>query len=151
MPIKQKTPMRTVQNCLSEQIERRIKVLIDIIYYTGESGLRVARLNGSYTDRTGNLRSSIGYVIVRDGRVIDTVIYESDRGTDKSTGVKQGADFLKELAGKYNNNVELIVGAGMEYSGYVSDKGYDVLDSSEAEVKRLFLRLLKEKGFIVND
>jgi hypothetical protein len=35
---------------------------------TGEEFVTNARNNGSYKDRTGNLRSSVGYVIMKDGK-----------------------------------------------------------------------------------
>lgn len=46
----------------------------------GEKFIEVARRSGSYKDQTGNLRSSIGYIIAKDGEVVtenfkeDTVI-----------------------------------------------------------------------------
>jgi len=148
MPFKQTTPMQTVQNYLHEQIEKRNDILVRITFYTGESGLRIARLWGNYIDRTGNLRSSTGYVVIRNGEVLNTIINESDKGTDRKTGVKAGEEFLKELAKKFNKGIALVMAAGMKYSGRVSARGYDVLDSSVGEVEWVFLRLLKQNGFI---
>ena len=36
----------------------------------GEKFIEVARRSGSYKDQTGNLRSSIGYIIAKDGEVV---------------------------------------------------------------------------------
>lgn len=36
----------------------------------GERFVKYARENGSYEDRTGNLRSSIGYIIVKNGDIV---------------------------------------------------------------------------------
>ena len=36
----------------------------------GERVVKYAREHGSYTDHTGNLRNSIGYVVVQYGRII---------------------------------------------------------------------------------
>lgn len=154
MPIKQITPMQAVQDYLQEQIDRREKVLLNIVFYTGEAGLRVARLNGTYTDRSGNLRSSTGYVVVKDGRVITTSSFEQippkERVSgDKYNGAEEGRKFARKIISEFPEGIALIEVAGMNYSGYVSAKGYDVLDSAEQEVKRMFLQLLKQYGFIV--
>ena len=57
----------------------------------GEKFIQVARQSGSYKDQTGNLRSSVGYVIAKDGEVVKENFVESDKGTDKTTGKYKGA------------------------------------------------------------
>ena len=49
----------------------------------GEKFIEVARRSGSYKDQTGNLRSSIGYIIAKDGEVVTENFKEGDKGTDK--------------------------------------------------------------------
>ena len=51
----------------------------------GEKFIEVARRSGSYKDQTGNLRSSIGYIIAKDGEVVTENFKEGDKGTDKTT------------------------------------------------------------------
>lgn len=53
----------------------------------GEKFIEVARRSGSYKDQTGNLRSSIGYIIAKDGEVVTENFKEGDKGTDKTTPV----------------------------------------------------------------
>lgn len=43
---------------------------MNLLQRTGEEFVKIARLEGNYIDHTGNLRSSIGYVIVKDGRIV---------------------------------------------------------------------------------
>jgi hypothetical protein len=153
MPIKQLTPMQEVRKYLNDSIERKTEVLIRITCYSGEAGLIVARINGSYFDRTGNLRSSIGYIVAKDGQIVETSGFtqvppkQSQQG-DKFDGAKQGEDFARQIIKKYPQGIALVESAGMNYSGYVSAKGYDVLDSAQAETKRVFLQLLKQHGFL---
>lgn len=154
MPIKQITPMKAVNDYLQEQFDRIEKVLLNVVFYTGEAGLRVARLNGSYTDRSGNLRSSTGYVVVKDGRIIKTSSFDQVPSKQSSSGNKhngssEGKKFARKIISEFPNGIALVEVAGMNYAGYVSAKGYDVLDSAEDEVKRVFLQLLKQNGFIV--
>ncbi len=154
MPMKQITPMSAVQDYLNEQIEEKQKILLEIVFYVGEAGLFVARVNGSYIDRSGNLRSSVGYVVVKNGQIVYISSFEQVPARDASNptmrkGSDEGRDFAKKVIRDFPEGVALVEVAGMNYAGYVSAKGYDVLDSAEDEVKRLFLSLLKKYGFIV--
>jgi len=154
MPAKQITPMKAVNDYLQDRLKKGEKVLLNIVFYAGEAGLRVARLNGTYADRSGNLRSSTGYVVVKDGRVVNMSSFEQVPPREKSSGDKyngaeEGEKFARKIIGEFPEGIALIEVAGMNYSGHVSAKGYDVLDSSEAEVTKLFLQLLKQNGFIV--
>jgi hypothetical protein len=84
-----------------------------------------ARNGGTYRDRTGNLRSSIGYVILQNKRIV----FESFPG--KSSAGRQKAKALVEKLIKQNLNnesgISLICVAGMAYSVYVEAMGFDVL------------------------
>ena len=123
MPITQLTPMSEIDRYTEQQLERLKQVLIRNLMYIGETVLNRARSTNSYKDRTGNLRSSIGYVITVDGRIIHSSSFQT---------VKQGKDGSS---------------MGMYYSSYVSAKGLDVLDSSELLAERLVPQMLKQLGF----
>lgn len=45
----------------------------------GEKFIEVARRSGSYKDQTGNLRSSIGYIIAKNGKVVAENFTESEK------------------------------------------------------------------------
>lgn len=83
MPITQLTPMSEIDRYTEQQLERLKQVLIRNLMYIGETVLNRARSTNSYKDRTGNLRSSIGYVITVDGRIIHSSSFQT---------VKQGKD-----------------------------------------------------------
>jgi hypothetical protein len=74
---------------------------------------------GDYLDQTGNLRSSIGYFIAKDGVII------------KGQGTSESRSFASSIIRQYNSGFSLIVVAGMEYAVYVEAKGYNVISSSE--------------------
>lgn len=120
---------------ISRQIQKNMVNRLDAIYIKilqriGEEAIAYARSINTYTDQTGNLRSSIGYLIYKNGREISKVFSESERGTDKKTGVKEGADFAKEIIS--HQGYALVVVAGMNYAYLVQSKGYDVLDGAES-------------------
>ena len=142
MPIKQLTPMSEIDRYTEEQLERLKQVLFRNLMYIGETVLNRARSTNSYKDRTGNLRSSIGYV---DGRIIRTSAFQTVK--QGKEGSSTGSAYVKRLVRQFPKGICLIVVAGMNYAAYVSAKGLDVLDSSELLAERLVPRLLKQLGF----
>lgn len=107
----------------------------------GEACINIGRSTDSYTDQTGNLRNSIGYVVVCDGQVVEQATTHENRKQGGKDGTPAGEDFIKELVGKCRKGIYLIVVAGMSYATYVSAKGNDVLDSAELEADKLMRQL----------
>ena len=89
----------------------------------GEKFIEVARRSGSYKDQTGNLRSSIGYIIAKDGEVVKENFKESDKGTDKTTGKYKGRRLAEEVSLSHTGGYILVGVAGMEYAAAVEAKG----------------------------
>lgn len=135
MSIEVTTPIGEIEQYIEEQLKLKVEVLINKLSYIGEGALRIAREQGSYTDRTGNLRNSTGYVIAVDGQVTKRAGFDSKN--------EDGAAFAEELARTTEGKAVLVVCAGMNYATYVSARGYDVLDSAEIEAKVLAEKLLK--------
>lgn len=109
------------------QIETRT---IDLLRKLGNECVALARSEGTYTDQTGNLRSSTGYVIVANGKVVDAYFSTANTDTDDK-GQKTGKAFAEGLAQNYQTGYALIVVAGMAYAAAVESKGKDVLTSAE--------------------
>ena len=59
--------MQELEESMSAELEKVRRQIIRELSIIGERCINEARLKGSYTDHTGNLRSSVGYVIVEDG------------------------------------------------------------------------------------
>ncbi len=102
----------------------------------GNKCITEAKNNGSYTDQTGNLRNSIGYVVLYDGVVKSSVLAN-----------QQGKKLLEELIPKYSKGLVLIVVAGMNYATYVEAKNYNVLTSAELLAEQEVPRMLRKLGF----
>ena len=109
----------------------------------GEKFIQVARRIGSYKDQTGNLRSSVGYVIAKDGEVIKENFKESDKGTDKTTGKHKGHRLAEEISLSYTGGYVLVGVAGMEYAAAVEAKGYDVVTGANAQCEKYLRDTLK--------
>lgn len=97
-----------------------------------------------YTDRTGNLRSSTGYVVAKDGKVINS---DFKKVLDGSEGLQKGIEHAEKVLKDYQKGYVLIVVAGMEYALAVESHGRDVLTSAELKGRAKFpaeLEKLKE-------
>lgn len=149
MPIKIKTPNSQITASFNGQYEERVtSVIIRTLQYVGEKCITEAREGGTYQDQTGNLRSSIGYAIVKDGVVVNSTMSQKIAGTKTSedNGNQIGSDYLKKISKEYQG-ISLIVVAGMRYAAYVESRGYNVLTSSEILADQLVPQLLKQLGF----
>lgn len=144
MPIRQVTPNSEVNSYIERKLEIWRQLLIRNFSYIGEQVLNTARSTDSYKDQTGNLRSSLGYVVAVDGRVADISSFAVVKNGQE--GSKTGADYARKLARKYPKGIVLIVCAGMNYAAYVSAKGYDVEDSAELLADRLVPQMLRQLG-----
>ncbi|MFI3322064.1 MAG: hypothetical protein R3Y50_06015 [Rikenellaceae bacterium] len=135
----QKSPDSAFINPLQRGLKNLYNTIIRQFMIIGEKCINDGRINGSNTDQSGCLRSSIGYVVIDNGRIVDLKC----KG-DSEEGRKQGGAFLRELAAKENRGIVIIVVAGMNYAKYVSAKGYNVLDSAEILADKLVKALVKK-------
>ena len=148
MPIRLVTPQSEIDAYIDQSIDKALQVIVNTFMYVGESCIREARDNGSYMDQTGNLRSSIGYVVVVDGQVVrKNVVDLVKNGTE---GTKEADAFLERLATEHSDGICLIVVAGINYASYVEGRGYNVLTSAELLAERLVPQLLEQIGFKVS-
>lgn len=104
--------LRTAGDILSEEVARSLMRL-------GEEGVRITRerpQEESWFDRTGNLRQSIGYIVLRGGQEV------------ASTGNRPSG-----LApDPHKGDIDLTLFAGMNYASFVEAiAGKDVLASTE--------------------
>jgi hypothetical protein len=90
---------------------------------------------GDYQDRTKNLRSSIGYFVLKDGQIVNSKIEGTSMGTATSKVV---------LASIPKSGYQLIGVAGMEYASYVESRGYNVI-TSQKEVAFVNLERLLQR------
>ncbi len=147
MPIRMTTPTKAIDDYIETCVRRAGDAVVYNLQHVGNQVVNRVRLSGSYTDRTGNLRSSTGYVIVRDGRIVSSSDFSPVKGGRK--GSRDGKEFAKRLAAEHGSGIVLIVVAGMSYACYVKKRGYDVLDSGELLADYLVPRMLRSLGFKV--
>ncbi|RZJ88731.1 MAG: hypothetical protein EOO20_12835 [Chryseobacterium sp.] len=107
------------------------------LQYAGEQFISLARSVDTYTDRTGNLRNSIGYMILYNGKV-----KAQSFGTG-GKGPKEGKKIAKQIALEFPSGFVLVGVAGMNYAAAVEARGKDVITGSSQEVETLLKRALR--------
>lgn len=130
-----------------EEYDRKAVEWLSVL---GERVVKYAREHGSYTDRTGNLRNSIGYVVVQYGRIVtEDFSIGSGHGEAKAQARAYALEVARNLPA---NKTYLVWVAGKEYAKYVEAKGFDVLvgsgnwvESTAEKLKAEFARFLKSK------
>jgi hypothetical protein len=122
-------------------------LIVQNLSRVGEHAVTTAREHHAlnYTDRTGNLRASVGYVIVKDGEVVFSGGFDpsaADNRTDGDSGAQEGRAFAEQLKANYPKGFVLIIVAGMYYGAYVEDRSYNVVTFTKIEAERKANELL---------
>lgn len=104
-----------------------------------------AHKNRGYTIDTGDLISSTGVAIYRNGIILEIVGLSG-----RESGIKVGEEFAKEVASKSkgNNDYKLIIFAGMPYASIVEDRGFNVLYVTSVNAQQMYkkhLDIIKNK------
>lgn len=153
MPITPDQSLNDIERDIQVRMMRLQRAIIRTFLAAGEKALNAARSTKSYKDQTGNLRSSIGYVVVADGQIVRMSDFAlSEKGSDRMTGQATGKDYIKKLVAEVPTGVALIMVAGMNYAVYVQ-KRFDVLDSSELTADKILSELLPklDKGLDIEN
>lgn len=75
--------------------DRADYMIFQMLSGAGEEYIRVARKLDSYKNHTGNLRSSVGYMIFRDRKRVADNFEKSQNGTDRQTGLTKARRLAK--------------------------------------------------------
>lgn len=141
--------MGDVHNHFANYAVRIHRATVTVLQYIGEQCVKLAREKGTYNDITGNLRNSIGYVLVKNGSIIsknfEAKVESKVLSGANGKGILEGEALAVELASRVGKGYALIVVAGMHYAHYVETLNKDVLDSAERwaneQVPKLMQRL----------
>lgn len=124
-----------------DMLKRVDKALLAEFNNVGLKCVRYARnrtAQESWIDQTGNLRSSIGYIVTKDGEVVSKSSFDKVLGpnADKANldGSQEGESYALSLASEHADGYALVVVAGMDYASNVEAlDNKDVLASAEVE------------------
>ena len=148
---------RDIDRFFNYHLRKAEKRILVFLQRAGEEFVKIARKEGNYQDWTGNLRSSIGYVIAKDGHIVDFSSFDKVRGAgdnmaivrfttkDGKTvnfkakgrsgngedGPKAGFQLAVQLVSEFTTGYVLICVAGMKYAAYVEAmENKDVITSA---------------------
>lgn len=121
-----------IERAIRERIRKVDAAIVSRFIYVGETFVNNARMNGKYKDQTGNLRSAICYIVLKDGVKRSPGAIPADS--------KKMIDVLRL---KYATGYVLIVGTGMNYAAAVESKGKDVLTASSITAKKELQKAMK--------
>lgn len=114
--------------------DRTDEVIKTLLARAGEEFITLARSIRTYKDRTGNLRSSTGYAIFKDGRRVGSSVFNANVGEpgkkDGEKGVTAGEQMARAVGRTHSKGYVLVCFAGMSYAAAVEAKGYDVVTHS---------------------
>lgn len=139
--IRMTTPMDAIDKKIAKEINRAENEILKKLSFIGENAVNDARGNGDYLDNTGNLRSSIGYTILKNGETVRTSSFDRVK-QEASKAKRESTKLLDELRTKFNTGFVLIVVAGMDYAVTVEARGRNVLSSSKLLAEIMAKRLI---------
>lgn len=113
--------------------------LVEALTRTAQEITNLAKMTDTYTDRTNNLRSSIGYVLYKDGQKVGASFEKAGTGTEGtgSEGIDKGEEFADDVANKYPSGYVVVLVAGMEYAAYVEAKNFDVITGATMQFENV--------------
>ena len=137
-----RTP-KQLADALRAKLAKSDDAIVLTLHRIGQEAVNWARDNGSYIDRTGNLRNSIGYALYKDRRLLDWVHDDGGHSQAHSDAMAAKSLFEREVPDK---GYACIVFAGMEYGLFGEAKVYTVLSVSvqASPVMKLLDQALKK-------
>lgn len=140
MPIKSDFNFEDILKNQDAFVQMVEQTLFDILDRTLIEITNLAKNTNTYTDRTKNLRSSIGYVIYRDGVFVKSNFSSDGSGAEGTgeSGTTKGLREANEAAKNFTDGYVCVLVAGMDYAVYVESKGYDVVSGSWLQFDTVF-------------
>jgi len=136
MGIKAKFTYSDIERAINKDLISIEKNILSIMSRVGEEFVSDAKNavnispsafpKGDYTDQTANLRSSIGYFILRDNQIVSENVSGTMSGTSKARNV------LTQIG--YKSGYRLVGVAGMEYASNLESRGYNVITSQQLDL-----------------
>lgn len=133
------------------EIRRQIGQLLGYAGRVAVSRQREIQAPQSYMDQSGNLRSSVGFVVMSDGAEVSLGGFEPKQGGNPkidSLTPEQAAEVGKGSAkaegARQPSYPTLTVVAGMNYASYVEAKGRDVLSTAKIVAEEIVRQGLED-------
>jgi hypothetical protein len=128
-------PINDSIKAFQNNLEKAIIVQLQML---GEELAKYAKDQHNYQDQTGNLTNSIGYAVVKQGKILN---YGGE--IQPGEGAAEGLKTAQLMAATLPNSFSLIIVAGMNYAAYVEAKGYNVILPAQLKAMKDFPEAMK--------
>lgn len=142
--------IKQIRDYLDKETRKNIQRVVASLQYVGETVVNEIRTShiSDWNDQTGNLRSSIGYILAVDGQPLNMSGFDRVDGPDRDKttedGSASGRSYAQNLCSLYPRGIALIVVAGMEYAAYVEAmENKVVLAQGEIEARKLVSEMIQ--------
>lgn len=127
-----------LQKYIKEQSTDIENATIYAMEYLVDELVTHAKTHPGYNDITGNLKSSIVGVVLKEGVIIKT------KAEGTQTGIETSTNYINSLIGSYSKGLVILVAAGMQYASYVENyRNKNVLRESEFEMNKKLPEMLE--------
>ncbi len=139
--------LATFFRSIDRYVDNKEQEIAFALAFEGEKFVNNARQVGEYQDRTSNLRGSIAYDVVKNGKSFARDIKGTEEsGEEAKYFAEKAIDEVIIDGGLMRDDFIWLIGvAGMEYASPVESKGFDVITSSIPKVSDIN-SLLKDAG-----
>ena len=130
---------------VKRQAQKRLDDYIDSLTRIGLETVTRIRTGeeSNWDDKSHNLRSSIGFLLVCDGKILRSNFALSNESGKE--GLEAGKQYARELAEQYPSGFVLIIVAGMNYAAYVEAvESKTVLAGGELYARKALEKVLKK-------
>ena len=111
--------------------------------------ITIGHSSGGYDDQTCNLRSSIGYRILKGGvvvkdsgfKIVEGPFGRGEKGEEAARKALEAFSVMASLTGW-----TIIIVAGKDYAKHVEDRGYNVLHLTDIALQEEIEKLKKKRG-----
>lgn len=136
--------MRDVEAYIDKKSQEWYNRILESLRQKGRDFTSKARartkVEGGFNNITWNLRESIGYLLIHDGKVIESFF---PKIAEANGGAVTGDAFARQIStdNYFDKGIVLLMVAGMDYASFVQNRGIDVLDTSSLEFEKELQRL----------
>lgn len=120
-----------LNSLIDDEVENWFEGLVEIYKQAGIDFVERAVAKATFNNITWNLRSSIGYLILYNGQVVDSYFKDLVAGTEGQEVGEDYALFVAKLIDE-GEGLSMALVAGEEYAYYVEAKNRDVISGSYA-------------------
>lgn len=134
--------INSLNDLIDDEVENWFDGMVGSYRRAGRQFVERAVAKAAFNNITWNLRSSIGYLIIYNGEVLESYFKDLKDGTEGQEVGRDYALFVAKLIDE-GDGLAMALVAGEEYAYFVQSKGIDVIEVSSGHFETELKQLLK--------